>query len=358
MSASFFFPRSRAPAWGHSRDWRRPEVLFWALGAKGSNKHAPPIVGPAAGCCRAWSLVFSFIKWGFSRGLANVRSSFLVIEGCLEEGTETPFGWEEGRLGKRGTALQGTRLEEGGGGGWGTVPAFLKGGAGFIPPPVRGGWRSCSVDVDSRRLRPIPRGLCQQHTESHTHTCLCGHTKALWTHTFTHSLHSGTFTNLSTSIFTPKSGRSKAHVPPHAPVYNIRTAKAQTQRHTLIHSGTLPDIKGNTAVLTPTCPGHLHRRKADAKMRSDTFTHSCSQACTLTSKAHTYFVHTPDTLEHSQMFGQIHSHTVSHTQPCRHPQLSSHLGSTLSPHPLPTILLGLWGLPLELREGMGRVSPC
>lgn len=27
----------------------------------------------------------------------------LVIEGCLEEGTETPFGWEEGKLVKKGT---------------------------------------------------------------------------------------------------------------------------------------------------------------------------------------------------------------------------------------------------------------
>lgn len=29
----------------------------------------------------------------------------LVIESCLEEGTETPFGWEEGKLVKKGTAL-------------------------------------------------------------------------------------------------------------------------------------------------------------------------------------------------------------------------------------------------------------
>lgn len=33
----------------------------------------------------------------------------LVAEGCLEERTETPFEWEESKLGKRGTALEGRR---------------------------------------------------------------------------------------------------------------------------------------------------------------------------------------------------------------------------------------------------------
>lgn len=35
----------------------------------------------------------------------------LVTAGRLEERTETPFGWEEGKLGKRGTAPEGRRLQ-------------------------------------------------------------------------------------------------------------------------------------------------------------------------------------------------------------------------------------------------------
>lgn len=50
--------------------------------------------------------MFSFVKLGYNETcLANVKSPSLVIESCLEEGTETPFGWEEGKLVKKGTAL-------------------------------------------------------------------------------------------------------------------------------------------------------------------------------------------------------------------------------------------------------------
>ena len=85
--------------------------------------------GPTLSCrshgvkfmCPPWDLqcfepTFSFVKWRYNC-LANVRAPFLVTEGSLEEVTETPFGWEEGKLDKRGTALQGRRLM-GGSQGW------------------------------------------------------------------------------------------------------------------------------------------------------------------------------------------------------------------------------------------------
>lgn len=71
----------------------------------GSNSCA--LYGTCSRSLQCFEPTFSFVKWRYNC-LANVRVPFLVTEG---------FGWEEGKLDKRGTALQGRRLM-GGEQGW------------------------------------------------------------------------------------------------------------------------------------------------------------------------------------------------------------------------------------------------
>lgn len=243
-------------------------------------------------------------------------------------------------------------------------------------------WRGL-LDVGWRSSGPILRGLCEGHTD-HTHTCLGGLTKALWKYTDTVT-HSGTFTvthrhkdtlgdihrlihmHFYTQVYPHKGTHSDLFT--HAPVYNVHTEKGQTQRHTYLYTQVPTQIpKGthsDTVTLTPAQPGPFTQTQRHTKTDSKTLAYLSTQAGTreyILTKAHTYFVHTPVSSEHSQTSSRHtgatavrYSSTVS-LNPCSHapPPVAR-----LSPSSPPTshCTPGPLGPPSGAGRDWGRAGP-
>lgn len=209
----------------------------------------------------------------------------------------------------------------------------------------------------------------------HTHLSKWSHKGTLETQTPSHTpVHSGTSividtkthsetsmnaasSILNSSILTHKGTHSD--IVTHAYVHDIHRNKGKrTDAHTCTLRCIHTDAKRNTLR-----HNHTHTpAQPRPPTQTDTKTHSCPPACTLEyflTKARTDRVPTP---VYAGTFGQPHRYThpckvrYVHTQPlpptpAAMRPVCSRRSSALSPHPLPTVLWGLWGLPPGLEEG-------
>lgn len=106
----------------------------------------------------------------------------------------------------------------------------------------------------------------------------------------------------------------------------------------------------------------MHPGTQSTQRQSHTFAHKSiylSQTYTCTIKTCTYFIRLLYMLEYSHRASWVrYTHTELPHPPLQpFPLLGAPANKAVSPHPLPTVLWGLWGLPLECvwgkREGAG-----
>lgn len=172
--------------------------------------------------------------------------------------------------------------------------AFLKDGADFIPPSVRG---QVEELLNGRRLAKAQtyseRTLPETHRVLHTHLSMWSHKVTLDTHILIlltlRNIHTVTHTQRHTQRHSQTHPQAVLHPSmvtqrytfTHTLVHNILTGKrAHTKTHTCTLKYIHTDTNRNTTIPTPAHPGHPQRHR-HTKPGSDTFTHSCTQACTL-----------------------------------------------------------------------------
>ena len=218
-----------------------------------------------------WSLryfepMFSFVKWRYNCW-ANVRASSLITEGYLEEVTETPFGWEEGKL-NRGDCPS---RQEAGGGGAGMAGRWVtrKGGGhrGWAFWRVRGQW----VEVARSGLPKVQTWSEKSllATQLHTPLSTWSHQRMLETHTHIHTL------------------------PYTRDIHGVTPRHKDTLRdiHKLIHACFYLQVYPH--LHTCSCRHHLHRQ-------ANTKAHTCTLKC-IHRDTKRNALRPKDTLAHSEV---------------------------------------------------------